>query len=150
MKEKDKKVFISYSKKDEDIVKVLENLIYITGNIPDRDERFLEPGDDWAKIINEHINNCSTFLVFWCRHSGDSFYVNYEISIAEQYSKRIVTVKLDDYTLPEKLSQYHYIDLKSIMWYSHNLGKYGKTFTKIGTYFLIIEVIRFLVKYIFS
>lgn len=89
-------VFISYSHKDrEPVLKVIKNL-YESGWRIWYDEG-LTIGDSYDKTLEEHVKNCSAFLLFATENSAESRYIkDHEIPWAIQYNKPIIKCATDD------------------------------------------------------
>lgn len=97
-------VFVSYSHKDRE--GVLKNItaLYESGWRIWYDEG-LTIGDRYDVTLEEHIRNCSAFLLFVTENSLNSDYIKeYEIPWAEEFNKPIIKCILDndvDYEITE-------------------------------------------------
>lgn len=111
-----KKIFISYSTKDEHFVK------WLTKMIADPHDVFLapyviKPGQDIEDIIKHHIENRDVFLLIYSQHTPSSSWVKKEIDLVKKYdkksAKKIITVKIDNVRMPKDLKKYKYADLSN-------------------------------------
>jgi TIR domain len=108
------KVFVSYSRHDEALVKPLAGLLGVAAN----DAVFLDidsikPGDLWKTEIEEAVKACSVFVLCWCCESRRSEFVNHEINIAlEDAEKRLVPVLFCPTPLPTSLASRQWINLQ--------------------------------------
>jgi hypothetical protein len=108
------KVFISYSRHDEALVKPLAALL----NVALKDTVFLDvnelnPGDDWEREIVTALQESSIFVLCWCCETRASRFVAKEIALAlTDPTKRIVPVLFCSATLPRKMSKLQWIDLR--------------------------------------
>jgi hypothetical protein len=108
------KVFVSYSRHDEALVKPLAGLLGAAAN----DAVFLDvtsirPGDDWKSEINEALQEASVFIVCWCCASFVSSMVEDEVARAlKDKNKRLVPVRFCDAPLPFALQSRQWTDLR--------------------------------------
>lgn len=74
-----KKVFISYSHKDNDTVKVIAEAYKALGTVDFfYDRHTLAPGEFFEKKIYEYIDNCDLFILCWSKNSEKSEWVTKE------------------------------------------------------------------------
>ncbi len=112
-RKKKTRVFVSYSRHDEALVRPLAGLLGIAA---DRavflDVTSLQPGDEWeAEIINA-VRQSSVFVLCWCCESQKSEFVAKEIGMALlDPHKRMVPVLFCSVDLPEALAKRQWIDL---------------------------------------
>jgi hypothetical protein len=108
------KVFVSYSRHDESLVKPLAGLLGLAAD----DAVFLDiasikPGDRWKDNIDGALREASVFILCWCCESERSQFISHEIAIAlEGKGKRFVPVLFCDTPLPVTLEAYQWIDLR--------------------------------------
>jgi hypothetical protein len=108
------KVFVSYSRHDEALVKPLAGLLGVAAD----DAVFLDidsirPGDLWKSEIEEAVRACSVFVLCWCCESSRSGFVKHEIDIAlEDGEKRLVPVLFCPTPLPSSLAARQWINLQ--------------------------------------
>jgi hypothetical protein len=107
------RVFVSYSRHDEALVRPLAGLLGIAA---DRavflDVTSLQPGDQWETEIINAVKESSVFVLCWCCESQKSEFVAKEISTAIlDPHKRMVPVLFCSVTLPGALAKRQWIDL---------------------------------------
>jgi hypothetical protein len=106
------KVFISYSRHDEELVKPLAGLLGAAAN----DAVFLDitsikPGEVWKAEIETALREAPVFVLCWCCESRESAFIAYEIKIAmESGEKRLVPVLFCDEPLPPLMANRQWID----------------------------------------
>jgi hypothetical protein len=113
-RKKKTKVFVSYSRHDESLVKPLAGLLGVAAeDAVFLDVSELKPGDLWeAKIVNA-VKESSVFILCWCCESRLSTFVAKEISTAlTEGDKRMVPVLFCSSPLPENLADRQWIDLR--------------------------------------
>ncbi len=109
----ERKVFISYSSKDEDTVAFIlpgiENRCIPCWIAP----RDISPGSDYAGSIVEAIRECDMILLIFSRWSNDSPQVKREIDRGVSLGKDIVAVRIED-TKPTGSMEYY---LSPVHWF---------------------------------
>lgn len=73
-----KKVFISYSHKDEEKVKAFHKGLELSGIEHFFDRAYLKAGDVFPKVIRDYINSADLFVLFWSKNASNSEYVENE------------------------------------------------------------------------
>lgn len=73
-----RKVFVSYSREDEEIIEKLETWIKGFGDKPLRDVNILLSGDPWEESILNNINQADIFQLCWSKAAKKSKYVEKE------------------------------------------------------------------------
>jgi hypothetical protein len=113
-KRKVTRVFVSYSRHDESLVKPLAAILGVPGNdAVFMDVEQLKPGDLWSKEIIGAVRASSVFVICWCCQSKGSEYVTKEISAAlTDKNKKLVPVLFCSTKLPSSLSKRQWIDLR--------------------------------------
>ena len=108
------KVFVSYSRHDEALVRPLAGLLgAAASNAVFLDVNSLKPGDSWRSEIRDAVRNASVFIVCWCCESKKSEFIAEEIRTAlEDADKHLVPVRLCEAPLPDRLSDRQWIDLR--------------------------------------
>jgi hypothetical protein len=134
-------VFLSYSRKDVGLVRKVGLIIRAVGVKPWRDEQSIDPGELWRVSIATSIEHCERMLVFWCRHSESSDEVQREYELAIEKKKLIVPIRLDRSRMSSKLSPYQEIDVRRLMWWSHEVIRWERILLIIGAALLLIGVI---------
>ena len=109
------KIFISYSRKDKEIISPLVEIMRSTNANVFRDTDNLKPGDNWKIKIDDALENCQTFMIFWCIHSACSSPVFEEMNLALKLNKRIIPILIDDTELHPSLASFQWIDLRKIV-----------------------------------
>src|SRR5262249_28895890 len=122
------KVFVSYSRHDEELVKPLAGLLGLAADdAVFMDATALKPGDDWKTRIEQAVTEASVFALCWCCASRMSEWVAYEIGVAMRSpEKRIVPVVLCNTPVPQPVSGRQWIDLRTRV--RHDCGKHEGAF----------------------
>ena len=107
-------IFVSYSRRDGDIVKPLVEMLRISGTGVFRDVDHIKPGTKWRAVLIEAVDSCELLLLFWCHHSANSSEVEKEYTQALQGGKLLTPVLLDDTPLSAALSEYQAIDMRGL------------------------------------
>lgn len=114
MTKKRVKVFVSYSRHDEELVKPLAALLGL--NAEDAvflDVEQLKPGMLWEETIVKAIEQCSVFVICWCCESKKSTFVAKELKLAlADRKKKIVPVLFCSAKLPRQVAKRQWIDLR--------------------------------------
>ena len=103
-------VFISYARKDRDLVSVLAALLEQEGWSVWWDRENLPAGQRFHRVIDAAIKDACLVLVCWSEASIDSDWVIDEASEAKQQGK-LMPVLLEDVKPPYGFRGYHYVDL---------------------------------------
>lgn len=92
-------VFVSYARKDEEVVMPDVELLRRAGCSVwyDRD---IKPGEDWIPAISQHVVSADAVLVFVSPNLLQSDFVERELCTAITYKKRIIPVFIDPVPLP--------------------------------------------------
>jgi hypothetical protein len=110
---KPSKVFVYYSRHDEEIVKPLAGLLGAAADAVFLDITSLKPGDLWREEIEGAVRDATVFILCWCCESEQSAFVAHEIGIAlEDTTKRLIPVLFCSTPLPKPLSDRQWIDLR--------------------------------------
>lgn len=108
------RVFVSYSRHDEALVRPLAGLLGAAA--PDAvflDVTSLKPGDLWDKQIMNAVKEASVFVICWCCESDRSTFIAKEISAAlAEGDKKLVPVLFCSTPLPPSLADRQWIDLR--------------------------------------
>jgi hypothetical protein len=107
------KVFVSYSRHDEALVKPLAGLLGVAADdAVFLDVASLKPGDLWEKKIIDAVKEASVLVVCWCCQSNKSVFVAREISTAlAEGKKKLVPVLFCTTPLPPNIADRQWIDL---------------------------------------
>ena len=107
-------VFISYSRKDAEIVDRIEEelLKYDINCFIDRSD--IDLGDDFAEIIAKSIYESELMLFIWSENSNQSENTANEIALAIEFEKTVVSFKIGSfkphYKLAYRLIRFNRID----------------------------------------
>ena len=114
MPHKKTKVFVSYSRHDEALVKPLAGLLGVASDdAVFLDVSSLKPGDLWEEKIIGAVKEASVFVLCWCCQSQASPFVAKEIGTAlSEGKKRLVPVLFCSTRLPDNLADRQWIDLR--------------------------------------
>ncbi|MGQ4647999.1 TIR domain-containing protein [Lyngbya aestuarii] len=126
-------VFISYSRKDSEFARQLNNGLQIQNKTTWFDQESIASGEDFEREIFKGIESSNNFLFIISPSSINSAYCDREVEYAKKLNKRIVTVlyqKVD----PEKL---HPV-LASLQWIDFN-NHGGDFFTNFGELTRILD-----------
>lgn len=96
-------IFISYSRKDENVVVFFCNKFKEKGFTVWRDKNMIDYGDEFMDEIEKAIEHCGIFVYFSSKDANKSKYVKQEIQTAKKFTKRIVPIILDDTPFPKGL-----------------------------------------------
>lgn len=88
-------VFISYSRKDSEIVKRFADELGKAGYTIWMDIDGIETGDEFKSKIVSAIKDSALFLFFWSKDSNVSEWTVKEVNVAVNLKKQIIPVKLD-------------------------------------------------------
>jgi hypothetical protein len=108
------KVFVSYSRHDEALVKPLASLPGAAANdAVFFDVTSLKAGDLWEEAIFTAVKEASVFVVCWCCESQKSSFVAREISAAlSEGNKKLIPVLFCSTPLPPHLANRQWTDLR--------------------------------------
>jgi hypothetical protein len=113
------RIFLSYAKEDRQRVRSIYRQLIAHGLSPWIDVADLEPGQDWQQVIMTAIKKARLVLLFLSKVSvTKSGYFQKEISealaVAETFPqghKFIIPVRLQNCVVPERISNWHWIDV---------------------------------------
>ena len=77
-----RKVFISYSHKDEPMVMSFHEGLKLAGIEHFFDRQYLKTGDVFPQVIQDYINSADLFVLFWSENAAKSAYVQRELALA--------------------------------------------------------------------
>lgn len=124
-------VFISYSRKDAEKVKLIREKLEDSGIKCWFDEDGMYSGVSFKKVIVDAIKNTKVVLFMSSEHSNKSRNVISEISIAMEREKKIIPVRLDMSPYSESI-EYDIVNHDYVV-FDDNIGKgcYDKLLTRI-------------------
>ncbi|WP_082555644.1 MULTISPECIES: TIR domain-containing protein [unclassified Ensifer] len=98
------RVFFSYSRRDESVVKAIADRLEEVGLVPLIDTRVLPHGRQWQQQLSFAIRSCDVVLWFISPDSAKSETCTWELHQAIGFQKRIVPVRLVE-TDPDEIPQ---------------------------------------------
>lgn len=107
-----RRLFASYAREDERVVRQLVKLIGVSGAFVFLDQEQIPPGSDWQLALNEGIVQTDALIVFWSRNAVGSEWVRREWEFALRLGKVVIPVRLDASDLPSELNRLQAIDLR--------------------------------------
>ncbi len=110
-------VFVSYSRKDGDFARLVNEQLQLNGKTTWFDQESIAAGSDFAAEIYKGIDNSDNFLFLISPASIESPYCNDEVEYAQKQGKRIITVlhrPVDPSTLPPALASVQWIDFQPV------------------------------------
>lgn len=99
----DKDIFISYSRKDAEIVKTIYEWLEKAGYKCWLDVDGMFSGVSYKKVIVDAIKRSKVLLFMSSENSNKSRNVVSEVSIAVEYGKKIIPVRLDMFSYSESI-----------------------------------------------
>src|SRR6516165_1241523 len=108
------KVFVSYSRHDEGVVKPPAGLLAgVTAKSIFLDVDSIKPGDLWKSDIEDAVRNSEVFVLCWCCQSEQSKFVKREIRLASAVKgRRLIPVLFCSTLLPRLLADRQWVDLR--------------------------------------
>jgi TIR domain len=113
-------IFVSYSRKHEDLVTPLVRLLRLGDRPVFQDVDSVPLGAKWHPTIFDSLKHCKIFIIIWCSHSSKSQWVDEEVQAAVGSVKQVIPVMIDRTPLPNFLAQYQGIDLRGQIIHSEN------------------------------
>jgi hypothetical protein len=105
------RVFVSYSRENEDEAKRLEVLLKQRDIQVWRDKKSIYAGEAWPKAIGKGIAESDLFLLLWSRDAAQSHFVDFEWNTAIALKKTVLPLLLDRTDLPPSLSAINAVSL---------------------------------------
>ena len=102
-------VFVSYARRDGDVVYPLVAEVEAAGRSVWIDRNDLDAGGNWAGLIVRAIRESDTFCLMCSAEAFQSDHVRREIYIADKYKRKLLPVRLDFAEMPEDF-EYFLID----------------------------------------
>ncbi len=106
-----KKVFVSYSRKDEALIIPLVELMRASYAFVFRDSDSIPKGKKWRPELEKALLSSSRVIVFWSGNARESDWVRYECELACENQIDIVPVQLDNTEFPSFLKEFQGISL---------------------------------------
>jgi nucleoside 2-deoxyribosyltransferase len=115
-----KKIFLSYSMKDENKIASIVKTLRQHESVSGKDLTVVNPlgpsihSEDVRKRIKRSIEEADAVVVVWTPTSATSSWVNYEAGMADALGKQIIVVRPDKTApaLPANLQSVQVVDLK--------------------------------------
>jgi hypothetical protein len=107
-----RKIFVSYSRKDEAVVRAIERLYAKYPEIETYiDYKFLRASDYWWPKIQEKIEEAEAFQLFWSVNAAESSNVSDEWKYALKLQRPIIPIILEPKPdIPSELAHIHFED----------------------------------------
>ncbi|NER93573.1 MAG: TIR domain-containing protein [Symploca sp. SIO1B1] len=121
-------VFISYSRKDSDFARKLNDELQLQGKTTWFDQESIASGSDFAEEIKQGINVCDNMLFILSPQSVNSPYCQGEVEYAASLNKRFVTVlhqNVNSADVPPELAKVQWID------FNQNEGDFNANFKQL-------------------
>ncbi len=126
-----RRVFVSYSRSDQHLMRQLVNQLESSGHDVWVDESGIEVGDTWAKEIVTAIRSSQVFVLLATSSSVRSADVRKEVALAGQYRIPIVPVLIPPVRIPDQIA-YHISDRHQITAEADNaLADFSRVATEI-------------------
>ena len=129
MPDTDKDIFISYSRKDTDIVKLIYDWLEKAGYKCWLDIDGMFSGVSYKKVIVDAIKRSKILLFMSSENSNQSRNVISEVSIAMKYSKKIMPIRLDMSSYAESI-EYDIINYDYIAYDKSRMDESNKDMLK--------------------
>ena len=110
-----RRLAISYSHKDADIVGPIVKLLRATGAPVFRDVEDIALGQKWREAIQESIAAADALILFWSCDAAESAEVRKEWQAAIALKKSVIPVNLDSTPLPKTLENYQGVSFGRIL-----------------------------------
>lgn len=105
--------FMSYSRLDTPTVLEIVKEVRERGAPIWIDVEDISVGTDWDRAIDEALERCATFVVFLTPAAVASQHVRDELAYAQDESKRILPLLIEDCRVPRRLRNIQYLDLRN-------------------------------------
>ena len=108
-------MFLSYSRKDQDLVGRIRKLLSLSGRRVFWDVVSIVPGQVWAQEIETALQNSDLVVLLWCCDTARSKWVKREIRLARRSAKTKVPVLLCSFPPPLSVRRLQWIDLSEFV-----------------------------------
>ncbi|MCY3895776.1 MAG: TIR domain-containing protein [Chloroflexi bacterium] len=110
------RLFLSHSSTDRGLVQRVHDSL--GADVAWLDIAEIEWGDLFLDRINNAVQKCTHFVLFWSRHSATSNWVRLELHMAfirmmEENAIRLLVIRLDSAGLPLHLTPYQHLDVSN-------------------------------------
>lgn len=107
-------IFISYSRKDTEIIDRIEQELALYNISCFIDRSGINPGEDYAEVISKALFESELMLFVWSENSNQSKETANEVALAIDFEKQVVPFKIGkfqaDYKLAYRLVRFNRID----------------------------------------
>lgn len=107
-------VFISYSRRDVELVQELERGLRQVGVRVWCDDKQLLAGQQWPTVLGKALEDCDCLVLVWSEHAAASAHVEREWNAAIALKKVILPFRLDATPLPALLLGSHFVDAHDV------------------------------------
>ena len=105
--------FFSYSRDDSEFVLRLAEDLKAAGANVWLDQLDIEPGQRWARAVQDALNKAPRMLVILSPSSAESTHVEDEVNFALEEHKTVIPVLYRDCTVPFQLRPFQYVDFRT-------------------------------------
>jgi len=119
-------VFLSYSRKDSDFARRLNEHLQMSGKTCWFDQESISKGVDFEKEIFKGIDRCDNFMFILSPDSVGSIYCEREVLYAANLHKRLIPILWRE-TAPETIPE----PLRIINWIDFKNAEFSKSFTEL-------------------
>lgn len=118
-----RKVFISYARKDEEFVLPVAEILRAGGAKVFIDSQNIDYGEVWESVLLENLRSSDRILVFWSANASKSDWVRREYLSAVKEGLRVIPVPLDRTPLPPELAVFQALTaLVPLVYAAHKQG----------------------------
>lgn len=111
---KRKKIFISHSWSDRELIRKIEHKLKVAGAEVWVDLKDIHAGDSIPKRISKALKWCDTMILVWSHTSSISHWVELEWENAIALEKKVIPCLVDATKLPCILARTAYVDFRNI------------------------------------
>jgi hypothetical protein len=105
--------FISYSREDSEFALKLAEDLKAAGAAVWLDQLDIQPGQRWARAVQDALNDCPRMLVILSPSSVDSTNVEDEVSFALEEKKTVIPVLYRECKIPFRLRPLQHLDFRT-------------------------------------
>ena len=105
--------FFSYSRDDSEFALRLAGDLKAAGAHVWLDQLDIEPGQRWARAVQDALNNSPRMLVILSPSSVESTHVDDEVNFALEEHKTVIPVLYRDCKVPFQLRPFQYVDFRA-------------------------------------
>ena len=105
--------FFSYSRDDSEFVLRLAEDLKAAGANVWLDQLDIQPGQRWARAVQDALNHAPRMLVILSPSSAESTHVDDEVNFALEEHKTVIPVLYKDCKVPFQLRPFQYVDFRT-------------------------------------